>query len=92
MGNNEPHLTQLNRIISMIKPFLGSVQAGRGIQDYLVICDESNNTPDVISRNQLVVDVFIKPTYVAKQNLANLLEIIREINLFNCWNTLRAQI
>ena len=40
----------------MIKPFLGSVQAGRGIQDYLVICDESNNTPDVISRNQLVVD------------------------------------
>ena len=45
-----------NRIISMIKPFLSSVQAGRGIQDYMVICDESNNTPDVISRNQLVVD------------------------------------
>ena len=55
-----------NRIISMIKPFLSSVQAGRGIQDYMVICDESNNTPDVISRNQLVVDVFIKPTYVAE--------------------------
>ena len=55
-----------NRIISMIKPFLSSVQAGRGIQDFLVICDESNNTPDVISRNQLVVDVYIKPTYVAE--------------------------
>ena len=55
-----------NRIIAMIKPFLGSVQAGRGIQDYLVICDTSNNTPDVISRNQLVVDVYIKPTYVAE--------------------------
>lgn len=55
-----------NRIISMIKPFLSSVQAGRGIQDYLVICDTSNNTPDVISRNQLVVDVYIKPTYVAE--------------------------
>ena len=54
-----------NRIISMIKPFLGSVQAGRGIQDYLVICDESNNTPEIIAKNQLVVDVFIKPTYVA---------------------------
>ena len=79
-----------NRIISMIKPFLGSVQAGRGIQDFLVICDESNNTPDVISRNQLVVDVFIKPTYVAKQNLVTLLEIIRKINLSNCWNILRA--
>lgn len=55
-----------NRIISMIKPFLSSVQAGRGIQDFLVICDESNNTADVISRNQLVVDVYIKPTYVAE--------------------------
>ncbi len=55
-----------NRIVSMIKPFLGSVKAGRGIQDYLVICDESNNTPDIISRNYLVVDVYIKPTYVAE--------------------------
>lgn len=55
-----------NRIISMVKPFLGSVQAGRGIQDYLVVCDTSNNTPDVISRNQLVVDVYVKPTYVAE--------------------------
>lgn len=55
-----------NRIISMIKPYLSTVQAGRGIQDFLVICDESNNTPDVISRNQLVVDIYIKPTYVAE--------------------------
>lgn len=55
-----------NRIVSMVKPYLGSVQAGRGIQDFLVICDESNNTPDVISRNQLVVDIYIKPTYVAE--------------------------
>jgi hypothetical protein len=55
-----------NRIVSMIKPYLGSVQAGRGIQDFLVICDESNNTADVISRNQLIVDIYIKPTYVAE--------------------------
>lgn len=55
-----------NRIISMINPFLAGVQAGRGIQDYLVVCDTTNNTPDVISRNQLVVDVYIKPTYVAE--------------------------
>ncbi len=55
-----------NRIVSMIKPYLGSVKAGRGIQDFLVICDESNNTADVISRNNLVVDLYIKPTYVAE--------------------------
>jgi phage tail sheath protein FI len=55
-----------NRIISMIKPYLGSVQAGRGIQDFMVICDESNNTADVISRNQLIVDIYIKPTFVTE--------------------------
>lgn len=55
-----------NRIISMIKPYLSTVQAGRGIQDFLVVCDESNNTADIISRNQLVVDIYIKPTYVAE--------------------------
>ncbi len=55
-----------NRIVSMIKPFLGSVKSGRGVQDYLVICDVTNNTPDVISRNELVVDIYIKPTYVAE--------------------------
>lgn len=58
-----------NRITSMIKPYLQSVQAGRGIQDYLVVCDESNNTPFVISHNQLVVDIYIKPTYVAEMIL-----------------------
>jgi len=55
-----------NRIVSMIKPYLSGVQAGRGIQDFLVICDTSNNTPDVIAKNQLVVDIYIKPTYVAE--------------------------
>lgn len=55
-----------NRIISMIKPYLASVQAGRGIQDFLVICDESNNTDTVIANNQLLVDIYIKPTYVAE--------------------------
>ena len=55
-----------NRIVSMIKPFLSSVQAGRGIQDYLVICDTTNNTDAVIAANQLVVDIYIKPTYVAE--------------------------
>lgn len=52
-----------NRIVQMIRPFLETVQAGRGIQDFLVVCDTSNNTPDIISRNQLIVDVYIKPTY-----------------------------
>lgn len=55
-----------NSIISMIKPFLSSVKAGRGIEDFLVVCDESNNTNAVIQKNNLVVDIYIKPTYVAE--------------------------
>lgn len=55
-----------NRIIAMMKPYLDTVKANRGIQDYMVVCDESNNTNDIISRNQLIVDIYIKPTYVAE--------------------------
>ncbi|HEH4511451.1 TPA: phage tail sheath subtilisin-like domain-containing protein [Campylobacter coli] len=55
-----------NYLVSIIKPFLAQVKAGRGIQDYLVICDTSNNPPSVIAANQLVIDVYIKPTYVAE--------------------------
>ena len=55
-----------NSILAMFNPYLSSVKAGRGISDYLVICDESNNTPDVISRNELRVDIYIKPMYSAE--------------------------
>lgn len=55
-----------NSICSTIKPYLGTVQSNRGITDYLVVCDESNNTADVISHNQLIVDIYIKPNYVAE--------------------------
>ena len=55
-----------NRILSIINPYLATVQAGRGIQDYYVVCDETNNTPQVIALNQLMVDIYIKPNYVAE--------------------------
>ncbi|UZV40513.1 tail sheath subtilisin-like domain-containing protein [Campylobacter phage vB_CjeM_WX1] len=55
-----------NYLVSIIKPFLAQVKAGRGIQDYLVICDATNNPASVIAANQLVIDVYIKPTYVAE--------------------------
>ena len=55
-----------SRICSEIKPYLAQVQAGRGIQGFMVVCDESNNTPQIIANNQLVVDIYIQPTYVAE--------------------------
>jgi len=55
-----------NRFVGTIKPFLESVKAGRGVYDFYVRCDESNNTPAVIDANQFVCDIAVKPTRVAE--------------------------
>ncbi len=54
---------QRNYFLSLVRPFLAQVKSGRGISDFLCICDESNNTPQVISNNQFVADIYIKPNY-----------------------------
>ena len=46
---------------NLIIPFLRDIQARRGVQDFKVVCDESNNTGSVIDRNEFVADIFIKP-------------------------------
>ena len=45
-----------------ISSYLSTVQARRGLTDYLVVCDESNNTPEVIDRNEFVAELYLKPT------------------------------
>ena len=47
---------------SALNSYLNEVQARRGVTDYLVVCDESNNTPEVIDRNEFVAEIYIKPT------------------------------
>ena len=44
-----------------VNPFLRDVQAKRGMIDFLVVCDQTNNTPEVIDRNEFVADIYIKP-------------------------------
>jgi hypothetical protein len=46
---------------NMVEPFLRNIQGRRGITDFLVVCDESNNTGDVIDRNEFVASIYIKP-------------------------------
>jgi phage tail sheath protein FI len=46
---------------SLVEPFLRDVQARRGIIDYKVVCDEKNNTAEVIDSNRFVADIYIKP-------------------------------
>ena len=45
-----------------VNPFLRDVQAKRGMYDFLVVCDETNNTPEIIDRNEFVADIYIKPS------------------------------
>jgi len=47
---------------NLVEPFLRDVQGRRGITEFVVKCDESNNTGEVIDRNEFVADIFIKPT------------------------------
>ena len=53
-------LTRTN-FVNIVEPFLRDVQANRGIFDFVVICDETNNTAAVIDSNEFVADIFIKP-------------------------------
>ena len=49
------------QFVSLVEPFLRDVQGRRGIYDYRVVCDETNNTGQVIDSNQFVGDIFVKP-------------------------------
>lgn len=46
---------------NLVVPYLRDVQGRRGITDFLVVCDATNNTPEVIDRNEFIGDIYIKP-------------------------------
>jgi hypothetical protein len=50
-----------SNFINIVEPYLRDVKSKRGITDFVVICDETNNTPDVIDGNQFRADIFVKP-------------------------------
>ena len=51
-----------NAFTASMSSYLNEVQARRGVTDFLVICDESNNSPEVIDRNEFVAELYLKPT------------------------------
>ena len=55
-----------NNFLAQVNPYLESVQARQGLYAFKVIMDESNNTPDVIDRNQLIGQIYIQPTRTAE--------------------------
>ena len=55
-----------NRFLNIVNPYLESVQQRQGLFAFRVVMDESNNTPDVVDRNQLVGAIYLQPTKTAE--------------------------
>ena len=77
-----------NSFINAVEPFLRDVQAKRGIQEFRLICDESNNTAAIIDANEFIADIYVKPsrsinfiglTFVATRSGVSFSEIIGNV-------------
>jgi phage tail sheath protein FI len=49
------------QFVALVEPFLRDVKGRRGIYDFRVVCDTTNNTPEVIDRNEFIGDIYVKP-------------------------------
>ena len=59
------------RLVNALTPLFERAKNNQGVFDYLIVCDERNNTPSVIDANELVADIYIKPTRTAEYILVN---------------------
>jgi len=60
-----------SQVSNVLAPIFDIAKNTQGLYDYLLICDERNNTPDVIDQNELVIDIYIKPVRAAEFILVN---------------------
>jgi len=76
------------QFVSQVEPYLRDVQGRRGINDFRVVCDETNNTGEVIDRSEFVGDIYIKPNnsinfiqlnFVAVRNGVDFNEVVGQI-------------
>jgi hypothetical protein len=77
-----------SNFVNIVEPFLRDIQSKRGIYDYVVVCDETNNTAAVIDNNEFIADIYIKParsinfiglTFVATRTGVSFEEIIGNV-------------
>tara|TARA_R110000803_G_scaffold49911_1_gene103757 strand:+ start:1107 stop:3953 length:2847 start_codon:yes stop_codon:yes gene_type:complete len=59
------------RVLNTIQPIFENCKNTEGVYDYLLVCDERNNTPDVIDQNEMVIDIYLKPVRAAEFILVN---------------------
>ncbi len=76
------------QFVNLVEPYLRDVQGRRGIYDFRVVCDETNNTPEIIDRNEFVGAIYVKPSksvnfitlqFVATRTGVNFEEIIGRV-------------
>lgn len=68
----EPNtLLTRTRVLNTINPIFENAKNTEGLYDYLLVCDERNNTPTVIDQNELIVDIYLKPVRAAEFILVN---------------------
>ena len=68
----EPNtLLTRTQVVNTLTPIFDNAKNTQGVYDYLIICDERNNTPSVIDDNTMIVDIYIKPVRTAEFILAN---------------------
>lgn len=75
-----------SQFVGMVEPYLRQVKAKRGVYDFKVICDESNNTPEIIDRAEFVASIFIKPSRSINFITLNFIAVRTRRRVFgNCW-------
>lgn len=67
------------RFRGQVEPFMREVQGRRGINDFKVVCDETNNTPEVIMNGEFVGSIFIKPNYSINWIVLNFVAVRRDV-------------
>ena len=59
------------QVVNTLTPLFEQAKRNEGVYDYMIVCDERNNTADVIDRNELIVDIYIKPVRASEFILVN---------------------
>lgn len=60
-----------NRVLAVLNPIFDRARNSQGLYEYQIVCDKRNNTPEVIDRNELIVDIYLKPVRSAEFILVN---------------------
>lgn len=63
------------QFVGMVEPYLREIKGSRGIYDFRVVCDESNNTPEIIDNNSFIGDIYIKPSRAIREIQLNFIAV-----------------